>query len=156
MITMRVILVAIDFSDLSSRVMDYASGLASAWQARLLVVHIVHDLSYFVGIYHTDTPLPELQQRLENEAHESLEALCKSQLGADVSYETLVMTGRPVVIIHQLVREYGVDCLVLGAHSSDKPEHQLFGSTAERLLHHTSCPIFMVPPHQASEFISHG
>jgi nucleotide-binding universal stress UspA family protein len=61
-----------------------------------------------------------------------------------------------VVEIHQLVRQYAVDCLVLGAHSTDKPEHQLFGSTAERLLQQTACPIFMVPPRQASEFISHG
>ena len=71
-------------------------------------------------------------------------------------YETVVVTGRPVVEIHQLVRQYAVDCLVLGAHSTDKPEHQLFGSTAERLLQQTACPIFMVPPRQASEFISHG
>lgn len=156
MINMQVILVAIDFSDLSPTVLDYASSLAAAWKARLLVVHIVHDLSYFVGIYHTDTPMPELQQRIETEAYERLDALCQSQLDADTPYETLVTTGRPVVEIHQLVRTHGVDCLVLGAHSSDKPEHQLFGSTAERLLHHISCPIFMIPPRQTSEFVSHG
>src|SRR4030095_6614485 len=137
MINIRVILVAIDFSDLSPTVMDYASSLALAWQSQLYVVHVVHDLSYFTGIYHTDTPLPELQQHLEAEAHERLEALCQSQLGTQVSYETVVVTGRPVVEIQHLVRQYNVDCLVLGAHSTDKPEHQLFGSTAERLLHHT-------------------
>ena len=156
MINMRVILVAIDFSDLSPTVMEYACSLAMACQARLLVVHVVHDLSYFTGIYHTDTPLPELQQRLEAEAHERLEALCQSQLGTQVSYETVVVTGRPVVEIHHLVRQYAVDCLVLGAHSTDKPEHQLFGSTAERLLQHTACPILMIPPRQASEFVSRG
>jgi nucleotide-binding universal stress UspA family protein len=155
-INMRVILVAIDFSELSPMVMDYACSLAMAWQTRLLVVHVVHDLSYFTGIYHTDTPLPELQQRLEAEAHERLEALCQSQLGSKVPYETVVVTGRPVVEIHHLVRQYAVDCLVLGAHSTDKPEHQLFGSTAERLLQQNACPILMIPPRQASEFISRG
>jgi nucleotide-binding universal stress UspA family protein len=153
---MRVILVAIDFSDLSPTVMEYACSLAMECQARLLVVHVVHDLSYFTGIYHTDTPLPELQQRLEAEAHERLEALCQSQLETQVPYETVVVTGRPVVEIHHLVRQYAVDCLVLGAHSTDKPEHQLFGSTAERLLQHTACPILMIPPRQASEFVSRG
>ena len=156
MISIRSILVAIDFSDLSPTVMDYACSLALAWEARLFVVHVVHDLSYFTGIYHTDTPLPELQQRLEAEAHERLEALCQSQLGTQVPYETVVVTGRPVVEIYQLVRQHAVDCLVLGAHSSDKPEHQLFGSTAERLLQQISCPILMIPPRQASEIISRG
>ena len=153
---MRVILVAIDFSDLAPTVMDYACSLALVWGARLLVVHVVHDLSYFTGIYHTDTPLPELQQHLETEAHERLEALCQSQVGTQVRYEALVVTGRPVVEIHHLVRQHAVDCLVLGAHSTDKPEHQLFGSTADRLLHQTACPILMIPPRQASEFVSRG
>jgi nucleotide-binding universal stress UspA family protein len=156
MINIRIILVAIDCSDLSPTVLDYACSLAMAWNARLLAVHVVHDLSFFAGIYRTDTPLPELQQHLEADAHEYLEALCQSQLGDKVPYETLVVTGRPVVEIQQLVRQYNVDCLVLGAHSTDKPEHQLFGSTAERLLQHNACPIFMIPPRQASEFISRG
>ncbi len=125
MINIRIILVAIDFSDLSLTVLDYACSLAMAWKARLLVVHVVHDLSYFAGIYLTDTPLPELQQRLEAEAHERLEALCQSQLGTQVLYDTVAVTGRPVVEIQHLVRQYNVDCLVLGAHSTDKPEHQL-------------------------------
>lgn len=156
MVNMRVILVAIDFSELSPVVLDYASSMAEAWKARLLVVHVVHDLSYFVGMYYTDTPMPELQQHLEGEAQERLEALCQSELGSEVPYDMIVTTGRPVVEIYQLVQAHSVDCLVLGAHSSDKPEHQLFGSTAERLLQQTACPIFMVPPRQASKFISSG
>lgn len=156
MVAIRVILVAIDFSDISSTVMEYAHSLATAWSARLLVVHIVHDLSYFTGIYVTDTPLPELQRRLEAEAHERLEAICRAALGDQVLYDALVVTGRPVAEIHRLVREHQVDCLVIGAHSVDKPEHQLFGSTAERLVHQSACPIFMIPPHKSSEFISRG
>jgi nucleotide-binding universal stress UspA family protein len=156
MVDIRVILVAVDFSDMSPTVMAYAHSLATAWHARLLVVHVVHDLSYFTGIYVTDTPLPELQQRLETEARELLETLCQTTLSDQIPYETLVVTGRPVAEIYRLVRTHRVDCLVLGAHSTDKPEHQLFGSTAERLLHQITCPIFIVPPPRSSEFVSQG
>jgi nucleotide-binding universal stress UspA family protein len=151
-----VILAAIDFSDLSPTVMEYACSLATAYNARLLVVHVVLDLSYFTGIYHTDTSLPDLQQLIEAEARERLEALCQSALGDQVRYETLVVTGRPLLEINNLVRTHEVDCLVMGAHSTDKPEHQLFGSTAERLFHHTSCPVLMIPPRISSEIISQG
>ncbi|GIX47210.1 MAG: universal stress protein [Candidatus Tectimicrobiota bacterium] len=156
MATIRRILVAIDFSDLSPVVMDYARTLATALQARLLVVHIVYDLSYFTPTYVTDAPLPELQRRLEAEAHEHLEELCQSELGDAVPYEALVVTGRPVAEINRLVREHAIDCLVIGAHSADKPEHQLFGCTAERLFHQTYCPVFMVPPPRASEIVTQG
>jgi nucleotide-binding universal stress UspA family protein len=156
MIELRVILVAIDFSDISDIVMEYAQSLATAWRASLVVVHVVHDLSYFTGIYVTDTPLPELQQRLEAEARERLEAICQTALDRDTAYEALVVTGRPVVEIQRLLRQHDADCLVMGAHSIDKPEHQLFGSTAQRLLHQTACPVFLIPPHKSSEFISQG
>jgi nucleotide-binding universal stress UspA family protein len=156
MVHIQVVLVAIDFSDISSLVMTYAQSLAAAWQARLLVVHVVHDLSYFTGIYLTDTPLPELQQRLETEARERLEALCQTVLGEQHRSETLVVTGRPVAEIYRLIREHQVDCLVMGAHTVDKPEHQLFGSTAERLIHQGACPIFLVPPRKSSEFVRQG
>jgi nucleotide-binding universal stress UspA family protein len=156
MVEIRIILVAIDFSDLSDTVIEYANSLAAAWNARLLVVHVVHDLSYFTGIYVTDTPLPELQQRLEAEARERLEAICQAALGPSVPYEALVVTGRPVVEIQRLLRGHDADCLVMGAHSTDKPEHQLFGSTAQRLLHQTACPVFLIPPRKSSEFISQG
>ena len=156
MVEIRVILVAIDFSDISATVMDYAQSLAAAWQARLLVVHVVYDLSFFTGIYLTDTPLPELQQRLEAEARERLEAACQAAINPALTYEALIVTGRPVAEIQHLLKEYDADCLVMGAHSIDKPEHQLFGSTAERLLHQTACPVFLIPPRKSSEFISQG
>ncbi len=156
MIEIRQILVAVDLSDMSPVVMDYGYSLATAWRAQLKVVHIVHDLSYFTGIYVTDTPLPELQQRLEAEARERLEALCQAVFGVEQACEAFVVTGRPVVEIMRLIRTHHVDCLVIGAHSMDKPEHQLFGSTAQRILHQATCPVFMIPPPKSSEFISRG
>jgi nucleotide-binding universal stress UspA family protein len=156
MASMRTIMAAIDLSALSAIVMDYANSMALAWQAQLLVIHVVHDLSYFTGVYISDTPLPELQQRLEAEAQERLQALCQSTLDAQVSYEIVIITGRPIVELQRLIRERHIDCLVLGTHSTDKPEHQLFGSTAERLIQQISCPILMVPPRKSSNFVSHG
>lgn len=156
MVDIRVVLVAIDFSDISETVMDYAENLARAWGARLLVVHVVHDLSDFTSVYATGTPLLELQQHLEEEASERLEAICQTELSDGSSYETLLRTGRPAIEINQIIQERGVDCLVIGGHSTDKPEHQLFGRTSQRLLHQATCPVFMIPPRKTSEFISHG
>src|ERR687892_8525 len=116
MASMRTIMAAIDLSALSSIVMDYANSMALAWQAQLLVIHVVHDLSYFTGVYISDTPLPELQQRLETEAQERLQALCQSTLDAQVSYEIVIITGRPIVELNRLIRERHVDCLVMGTH----------------------------------------
>lgn len=156
MIPIRTVVVALDLSDLSPTVLDYAYSLAAGWSARLIIVHVVHDLQYFTGVYVSDTPLPELQQRLESEAYEHVSALCQTELGEGVSSEIVVVTGRPVAEISRLLKQYEADCLVIGAHSTDKPEHQLFGSTAERLMHLSSCPVFMIPPRKSSDIVTHG
>lgn len=150
MVNIHKVVTAIDLSDLSPTVLDYAASLSMAWRAQLMVVHVVHDLSYFSGVYLSDTPLSELQQSLEREAYERLSDLCKTALSDQIPHQMLVVTGRPVVELRRLIQEHAADCLVIGSHSTEKPEHQLFGSTAERLMHMSRCPIFMIPPPEAA------
>jgi nucleotide-binding universal stress UspA family protein len=150
MVNIHKVAAAIDLSDLSPTVLDYAASLSTAWRAQLVVVHVVHDLSYFSGVYLSDVPLSELQQRLEREADERLSELCQAVLGDQVPYQMIVVTGRPVVELKRLIQEHTIDCLVIGAHSTEKPEHQLFGSTVERLTHVCRCPIFMIPPPESA------
>ncbi|ETX06887.1 universal stress protein [Candidatus Entotheonella palauensis] len=149
------ILAAVDLSDTTSQVIAYARQLAEAWNARLTVLHVVHDLSYYSGVFITSTPLKTLQYDIETEANERLQAWCEDEEGSDITCEPLVLTGRLIAEIARIIRELEVDCLVIGAHSMDKPEHQLFGSTAERLLRHIQCPTVVIPP-QPMEYISNA
>lgn len=147
------ILAAVDLTDTTTLVMAYACQLAEAWNARLTVLHVVHDLSYYSGAFITSKPLKTLQHDLEFEAQERLEAWCEDMYGRDIDHEFLVLAGRPIAEISRMIRELEADCLVIGSHSTDKPEHQLFGSTAERLLHHIQCPTVVIPP-QRVDYVS--
>ena len=149
------ILVAVDLSDATPQVLGYARQLAEVWQARLTALHVVHDLSYYSGVFVTDKPLDTLQNELEAEANERLAAWCEDICGNDFACNAMVQAGRPIAEIARLIRELDIDCLVIGSHSMDKPEHQLFGSTAERLLRHIQCPTVVIPPHRV-DFISHA
>lgn len=154
--TMTHVLAAVDLSTAAPMVIAYAHQMAKYWQARFTVLHVVHDLSYYSGAFLTDQPLSTLQHDLEVEASEHLEAICEDVCGSTAAYEALVLTGRPGPEIQRVIRERDIDCLVIGAHSEDKPEHQLFGSTAERLLHQMLCPTLVVPPHRWVDFVSKG
>lgn len=156
MIALTHILAAVDLSTAASHVIGYASSLAQVWNARFTVLHVVNDLSYYTGAFVTDIPISTLQHDLEAEAQERLDALCRETCGDSVPYEALVLTGRTVAEVHRLIREHHIDCLVIGAHSAEKPEHQIFGSTAERLLHQMLCPTVVIPPHRVVDYISKG
>lgn len=153
------ILAAVDLSDTALTVISYAFNLAQLHQAHFTVLHVVHDLSYYSGVFITGDPLATLQHNLEVEARERLDELCQEACKdgpQDATYTADIVTGRPVAEIHQAMVERGADCLVIGAHSVDKPEHQLFGSTAERLLHQIRCPTIVVPPDRTVDYVSHG
>jgi len=148
------ILAAVDLSDVTPLVLTYARQLTEVWKARLTVLHVVHDLSYYSGAFITSQPLKALQQDLETEANECLAAWCEDVCG-NIACEALVLVGRPIAEISRVIRELEVDCLVIGAHSLDKPEHQHFGSTAERLLQHIQCPTMVIPP-QRVDYVSNA
>ena len=114
-----------------------------AWKARLLWFTWPIDPSYFAGIYLTDTTTSRTgSSALKREAHERLEALCQSQLGTQVPYETVVVTGRPVVRNPALWSgsiPSIASCWCLC--STDKPEHQLSLAARQNvLLLHTASP----------------
>jgi nucleotide-binding universal stress UspA family protein len=148
------ILAAVDLSDVTPLVLTYARQLTEFWNARLTALHIVHDLSYYSGAFLTSQPLKALQEELETEANERLASWCEDICG-NLSYDVMVLAGRPIAEISRVIRELQVDCLVIGAHSMDKPEHQHFGSTAERLLQHIQCPTMVIPP-QRVDYVSNA
>ncbi len=149
------ILAAVDLSDATPQVIAYARQLAEVWKARLTVLHVVHDLSYYSGVFITSTPLNTLQHDMEADANERVQAWCEDASDSDVTCEPLVVSGRPIAEIARIIRDLEVDCLVIGSHSMDKPEHQLFGGTAERLLHHIQCPTMVIPP-QPMEYVTNA
>ena len=104
-----------------------------------MVVHVVQDLSVYMGMALDIVPLAEWLPRREAAAREQLQALCEAAFDNSIAYDMELLNGHPVAEIHRVIQERGVDCLVMGADGSDRPEHQFFGSTAERLLHLMPC-----------------
>jgi nucleotide-binding universal stress UspA family protein len=150
------ILAAIDLSEAGLRVVAYAQHMARIWNAHLTVLHVVHDLSYYSGVFITSIPLDTLQHNLEIEAREQVADICAEACSKETACDTIVLTGRPVAEIQRVIREREIDCLVIGSHSTDKPEHQLIGSTVERLLHQMLCPTLVIPPAHVVDFVSKG
>lgn len=139
----RTIVAAVDLSETTREVLAAASILSKQLGAKLHVVHVVHDLGGYMGFYLTDRPMPELQRELEEEARAKLEQHVGAALG-ETGATVAVIRGTPFSDLVEYVREREGDLLVIGAHGHDKPEHRLFGSTAERLVKQSPCPVLVV------------
>jgi nucleotide-binding universal stress UspA family protein len=68
----------------------------------------------------------------------------KHHLG-DETIQTVVKEGDFAESILQTATEMKADIIVIGTHSRKGLDKILLGSVAEKVLHHTSIPLFIIP-----------
>ncbi len=134
------ILVAIDLTEEAPQVLRKAVELSRSHEAQLLLAHVVEPVGYAYG---GDIPmdLSELQDQLDKAAREQLAAYGK-EYGVDEQNQ-IVTVGRPESEIHHLSEEHGVDLVVVGSHGR-RGIQLLLGSTANGVLHGSSCDVLAV------------
>lgn len=147
--SIRRILVAIDFSEQAERVAALGLALAEACGARLYLLHVVHDLQSFPGVFVVHERLQDLQARLEAEARDRLETFVHERLQGYANTEIRLTTGSPAAQILQTAHAIPADLILLGVHVEGKPEHRLLGDTVARVVRQAPCPVTLVPPVRA-------
>ncbi|TVT34973.1 universal stress protein [Marinobacter vinifirmus] len=143
MSTYKKVLVAIDLTEEAPQVLNKAKSIAESQAAELLLVHVVEPVGYAYG---GDIPmdLSELQDQLDKAAHDQL-GQYGEQYGVAKDNQ-IVTVGRPESEIHRLVKEQGVDLVIVGSHGR-KGFQLLLGSTANGVLHGTECDVLAVRIH---------
>ena len=58
----------------------------------------------------------------------------------------LVKLGKPYTEIIEFAKSENVDLIVIGSHGHTGVEHLLFGSTAEKVIRKSTCPVLIVRP----------
>jgi universal stress protein A len=137
------ILVPLDFSDNSTRALDYAHGLAQKFGAALHLVHVC-EVPRLVAPAVDPYALAytEWANRLGAEAEHELNRITPA-LG-DVPVTTEVLFGRPSSAIVDAASASGADLIVMGTHGHGVVMHALLGNVAERVVRTALCPVVTV------------
>ena len=139
----KTILVPIDFSKLSTVAIETAKKLARRFEATIHFVH-VHELPYPVVFMAPGTiapmSLPAYREDAAKRLGRDLKALAKEH---DLSGENChVRQGAPAFDeICRLAGEISADLIVTATHGYTGITRVLEGSTAERLVQHSPCPV---------------
>jgi universal stress protein A len=132
------VLVGIDFSPASRRALERAAGLAKELRLPLAAMHVVENAK--PPFYAAYAPLgdPGWFREVEPKAHEKLAEWLAPYPGA----RALVASGSPG---ESLIAEADpMTLLVVGQVGHSALEHLLFGSTANRVVHHAVCDVLVV------------
>lgn len=136
------ILVAIDLSSASQKILDKAKTLALALPAKVCLLHVVEgDLDL---LDHE----PDLQDPQEfPQEHKDLQKEVEGLRESGIDTKGLLSQGSIVEVILQKSKQLGTDIIVVGTHGHGGVHHMIFGSVSEGVLRSSSCPVLVIPTH---------
>jgi len=126
------------------KAVHYGISLAKQYNAKLYVMHVIHDPFSLEG---WNLPIPSLEQeykKLVKTTKEEIDRIIKSETADGLEVTEWIREGKPADEIVAAVREEKIDLLILSAHEEGRLEHYLFGRTVEELTRKMPCSILLV------------
>ncbi|MGA7274626.1 MAG: universal stress protein [Candidatus Udaeobacter sp.] len=140
------ILVPVDFSEMSIQAIKTATRVARRFGASIHLAH-VRQFAYASGFLPAPPmdpfPVMPLEQEAEKNAANKLHVLARQR---DVPSATChVLSGAPAFDeICRVAQNIPADLIVMPTHGRTGLKHVFLGSTAERVVQHSPCPVFVV------------
>ncbi len=134
------VLVAVDLSEESARVLARARGAAASEGAEMHLIHVIEPLSFAYG---GDIPMDfsGIQEEIHQQAQQQLARF--GEANSIPPENQHVVLGRPEVEIHSHAESLGADLIVVGSHGRYGLA-LLMGSTANGVLHGATCDVLAV------------
>jgi nucleotide-binding universal stress UspA family protein len=140
------IIVPIDFSKMSMQAVEIAKQLARRFAASIHLAH-VRQFNYAADFVAPVPPIvPFSFMTYEQDAEQTaLKELKKVASGCGISSATCdVLSGAPPFDeICRLAQTIPADLVVMSTHGRTGLRHVFLGSTAERIVQHSSCPVLV-------------
>ena len=145
MIKIKKVLHPTDFSDNSKDALEYALAVCAWEKAELVLLHVCESFEFTPPEYYMDEAevARQLKTRL-NAVKKMLDEIAARHRGAVPETTTVAIGGKPCAEILRYAEERGVDMIVLGTHGRTGLAHFLIGSTAERVVRTSSCPVLTI------------
>ncbi|MBI1320741.1 MAG: universal stress protein [Candidatus Hydrogenedens sp.] len=142
-------LAAIDYSPISTAVLDQAARFALAEGATVYLLHVEPPDPDFVGY---EAGPPHVRQAVAREAmehHAELRTMKESLEARGVNAHALVIQGPFAEKILDEARRLDAGLILMGSRGHGALHHLVIGSVSEEVVQHAPCPVLLVPHHPA-------
>jgi len=151
---MKKVLIALDYDPTAQKVAEVGNLLAKTMGSEVILLHVISEPIYYSSVEYS--PImgfngymdmsPIQLESTDGLIKASLDFLDKSKkhLGDD-SIRTIVKEGDFADTIIKTAAEIHADLIVMGSHSRKWLEKIVMGSVTEKVLNHSSIPLFIVP-----------
>lgn len=151
---MKNVLIALDYDPTAQKIAEAGYNLAKLMNAEVTLLHVISDPVYYASRDYSPImgfngymDLGPVQKDTVNgliDASVHYLEKTKKHLGDD-AIKTVIKEGDFADAILKTAKEMHADMIVLGSHSQKWLEKVVMGSVTEKVLNHTSIPVFIVP-----------
>lgn len=145
MVEIKKILCAVDFSEHSPVVAEYASTLAKTMGAEIICLYVAPSLDQYVGFHVPPSSIENFVGEIVTGADDSMESFITENFSG-VKVSGKVVTGYAAEEIIGMAEEEKVDLIIMGTHGRVGIDRMLFGSVAEKVVKTSKTPVLTVRP----------
>ena len=139
----RKILVPVDFSPDADRAVEMATSLAKTFKGHLVLLHAYHlpaQLAMPDQVMIPQEYWDGIREAAQRKLDEYREGAAKEGVKADLE----IVAQAPSFAIQEAAESSGADLIVMGTRGLTGLKHVLLGSTAERTVRLSPCPVLTV------------
>lgn len=139
------ILVAIDFSDPTDKILRVARKLAKSMEASMWLVHVAEPEPDFVGYEAGPDVVRDQVARRFREEHRVLQGQADALRADGIEAKAMLVQGATVETLLDMREKQGSDLIVVGSHGRGMVAEMLLGSVSQGLIRAAACPVTVVP-----------
>ena len=143
--SIKKIILATDFSDISKNASHYALMLAKTHKAELKALHVFDKTAWNIPS-HDYLVIDAVVAGLEEARQQGKDTLKELAKSFDLKVETIFKEGDPGHEIIRTAKELNTDLIVLGTHGHKGWKRFTLGSVAELVVRHAPCAVLTVRP----------
>ncbi len=138
------ILVPVDYSDNSKKILEAAVFWAAKCEAQLHVLYVVQSFDDYSGFFVPHTPIAKFEEEIVQSAEQKMESFNAEHQGVSAS----VLSGDVAEEIVGYASQHGFDLIIMGTHGYKGLEKILFGSVADKVVKSAQCPVMTINPYR--------
>jgi nucleotide-binding universal stress UspA family protein len=146
--TIQKIMAAVDFSEYSPATLRYAASLAGSLNAILVVANVINHRDVEAIRAVEDEALGLSVEKFiagrQQERETEIDRLLQETGCQDLKVVRIFQVGVPWVELLEIVKNQGVDLVVMGTKGRTNIVNTLFGSTAEKVFRRCPVPVLSV------------
>src|SRR6056297_607661 len=140
------ILVGCDFSEDAALALDYSLNMAQEFESELHLVHVVEPSGYKDLFKLPHDAGEKFKEDLYNMIKEKLNSLVPEDALNWIKLQTVLLVGKPYAELIRYAEINDIDMVSLGIRGHGMVEELLVGSTTDRVIRQSPCPVLSVCP----------